>query len=333
MGYQEFHQFPAEEKLAVFNTISQEYGLPDFAVEKDWWVVRVLDIIFQTEIAEHTVFKGGTSLSKAWGLIERFSEDVDLALDRSFLGFNLESPSRTQVGKLRKASKTYIVQSLVPQIQKGFLASDFNEVKVKAIETGESDQDPLLIEVNYPNITQATEYVLPRVLVEIGSRSLREPFSPREIQSLIGTRFSDMHWADSSINIPSVNPERTVLEKLFLLHEEFQRPKEKMRVERLSRHLYDIHQISQTEFIEKAVSDPELYKAIVIHRSVFAKLGGVDYDSHFPPNLNPVPPKAILEDWRTDYATMQEQMIYGKSLPFDELINSIEGITKRINGQ
>jgi hypothetical protein len=333
MSYLNFHKLPSSDKIDIFESIQYSTGLPGYAAEKDWWVVRVLDVIFKTEIAKHTVFKGGTSLSKAWGLIHRFSEDVDLALDRSFLGFDSKEPTKKEITRLRKASKEYIIESLVPQIKEGFEEAQLTDVDIKVESTQESDQDPVIIIINYPNVMEYTDYVLPRVLVEIGIRSPLEPFTPRALRSVVAEEYLDKPFADTSITIPTVNPERTLLDKLFLLHEEFQRPKDKMRVDRLSRHLYDIHQLAKSDYLETAIGDRALYDAIVKHRSTFTKLGGVDYQSHFPPNLNPIPPDAVISDWKKDYATMDEQMIYGESVKFEALIETLGQITNKINGQ
>lgn len=333
MGYLEFYQLPSKDKKEILASVEYSTFLPSYAIEKDWWVVRTMDLLFQTEIKDHLVFKGGTCLSKAWGLIDRFSEDIDLALDRSFLEFDKEKPSRTEVGKLRKKSKSYLIDTLIPQIKANFESAGIEDVEIVAEETMESDQDPLNIIINYPNVTETSEYVLPQVKVEIGSRSLREPYTKRDIRSLIGEHYPDSSFSDGYITIPSVNPERTFLEKLFLLHEEFQRPAKKMRVKRLSRHLYDIHQIGNSEFAEKAICDKDLYKSIVEHRSIYSRLGGVDYKSHFPPNLNPFPPDNIINDWKKDYKTMQEEMIYGEEVEFADLIQSVRQITDKINGE
>lgn len=147
---------------------------PPAAVEKDWWVVRTLELVFQLEVGPHTVFKGGTSLSKAWGLIDRFSEDVDLALDRNYLGFG-EELSASQVKKLREHSYSYILETFSPQLKKIFQEADFDNVKINPAETTSNDQDPLIIVVNYPSVTEISQYLQPRVLIEIGSRSLMEP--------------------------------------------------------------------------------------------------------------------------------------------------------------
>lgn len=330
MGFRDFYLFSDDEKRSIFNQVAFGTGLPVFAVEKDWWVVRTLDVVFQTEIAEHTVFKGGTSLSKAWGIIDRFSEDVDLALDRSYLGFNEDTPSRKQITRLRKQSKAFLLEELIPQIKEHFEKA-FLEVNVNPQLTSESDQDPLIIEINYPKVADYTDYVLPRILVEIGIRSLREPFTTRYISSMVSEQFYNRPFADEKVAISTVNVERTFLEKLFLLHEEFQRPKERRRVDRLSRHLYDIHQISKTPFIKTAMADATLYRNIVEHRAVFAKIGGVDYNSHYPPRLNPIPPDQVISKWEKDYSTMQEQMIYGESVPFKELISSLKALVEQIN--
>lgn len=82
-----WHSTSDDEKRVAYNNISSNTGLPAYAVEKDWWVVQTLAILFEMEVGEHLVFKGGTSLSKSWNLIDRFSEDIDLAINRAFFGF------------------------------------------------------------------------------------------------------------------------------------------------------------------------------------------------------------------------------------------------------
>jgi hypothetical protein len=281
------------------------------------------------EIGKHLVFKGGTSLSKAWGLIERFSEDVDLAVDRSFYGFEGDL-SKSQRTKLRKKASTYISDIFYPELKAKFEERGL-DVEIKIIEPISSDQDPRIIEIYYPNVIPTPGYIQPRVQVEIGSRSMREPFTVQSFSSLVDEIYPDKVFTQGAIKIPTVNPERTFLEKIFLLHEEFQRPAEKIRVDRLSRHLYDIYQLSKTEFADKALSNEELYKSIVEHRRVFTKVGGVDYNLHSPKTINPIPNDELLEAWNKDYKTMQEQMIYGDSPIFEDMIEGIKKLKLRIN--
>ncbi|MCK5781576.1 MAG: nucleotidyl transferase AbiEii/AbiGii toxin family protein [Flavobacteriales bacterium] len=324
-----FQNIPIEDRKSIFKEITSKSGIPDYAVEKDWWVVQTLSIIFEMEIGKHLVFKGGTSLSKAWGLIDRFSEDVDLAVDRSFYGFEGEL-SKNKRTKLRKKASAYITDIFYPELKERFEESGL-DVKIKIIEPLSSDQDPRIIEVYYPNVISSPGYIQPRVQVEIGSRSMREPFTVCSFSTLVDETYPDKVFTHGAIEIPTVNPERTFLEKIFLLHEEFQRPVEKIRVNRLSRHLYDIYQLSKTEFADKALSNEELYKSIVEHRRVFTKVGGVDYKLHSPKTINPIPNEELLEVWKKDYKTMQEQMIYGDSPDFEEMIVGIKKLKQRIN--
>ena len=318
------------DKLICFNAITDKYDLKMPAVEKDWWVTQTLAIVFSMSCAKSLIFKGGTSLSKAWKIIERFSEDIDLALDREFLGFAGEL-TKTQIRKLRYASYEFLTEKFTPELQQKFNELGFTDVLVKYREVVNHDQDPLVIEIYYPKLTEKDIYLRPGVLVEVGSRSLKEPFSPCKFKTLVAEHYTDKLLADNDITIPTVNVERTFLEKVFLLHEEYQRPAERRRVERLSRHLYDIEKISQTSYFQKALSDKDLYKTIVAHRDKFSHLGGVDYTKHEPQFINIIPPENLLSLWEKDYADMSESMIYGEKLSFSELIYNVKQINDKIN--
>ncbi len=324
----DFYKIDEAERVAIFSAIAAEKGMTPFAVEKDWWVSRTLEIIFQMPIAAHLVFKGGTSLSKAWKLINRFSEDIDLAIDREFFEGYKGEISKTQIGKLRKVAGVYTTGVFFEELQQEFIVKGFGELEFKIIDTGENDQDPRIIEIYYPNvITQPTEYVLPRVQIEISCRSLREPFSIQTFGSLVDEFYSDRDFAESLFEVQTVNPERTFLEKLFLLHEEFHRPAAKMRVDRLSRHLYDIYYLAKAGIAAKAINDKELYETIVSHRYKFSRVGEVDYNLHNPLTVNPIPVAAKLDDWKSDYAKMKEDMIYEEEKPsFEELISNLHDL-------
>ena len=319
-----------QTKIKTYQQISENTGLSASAVEKDWWVIQAMAAIFDLEIAPYLVFKGGTSLSKAWKLIERFSEDVDLAVDRSFFGFDgdLTKKQRTQ---LRKAASKYISTTLIKELEAKFIEKGLLNVEFKLVDTTESDQDPTIIEIYYPNVIESPGYILPKVQIEIGCRSLREPFSLQSFTSLVYEQYPNAEFAENEINIPTVNPERTFLEKIFLLHEEFQKPEDKIRVDRLSRHLYDIYQLSKTEFSNKALSDKSLYETIVNHRYSFTRVSGVDYNLHQPQFINPIPNETVLEAWKADYKSMQEQMIYVASPPFEEIIKDLISLKNKIN--
>jgi predicted nucleotidyltransferase component of viral defense system len=326
MAKLDFYSLGRVEKEDIFNAIATDMGMTPFAVEKDWWVSRTLHIIFQMDIAAHMVFKGGTSLSKAWKLIQRLSEDIDLAIDPAFfLGYH-GTLTRAQIGKLRKEAGRYTAGIFFEDLQEAFRARGFQGLSFQVIDTGESDQDPRIIEIHYPNIIpQATGYVSPRVQIEVSCRSLREPFSLQRFGALVDEHFADMDFAEPLFDVPAVDPERTLLEKLFLLHEEFHRPTAKRRVDRLSRHLYDIFHLTRAGIAERAIQDKELYETIVSHRYKYARIGEVDYNLHHPRSLNPIPVADAMAAWRADYATMREQMIYEDDKPsFEDLIHTLK---------
>lgn len=321
----DFYNIENEEKVAIFNAVATEKGMKPFAVEKDWWVSRTLEIIFSMDIARHLVFKGGTSLSKAWKLIQRFSEDIDLAIDREYFFKSDKDWEKKEITALRKEASLFSTGVFFDKLKEEFLKKGFNGLVFKVIEAKDSDQDPRIIEIYYPNlITQPSEYVLPRVQIEIGCRSLREPFSVQTFGALVDEVYADRDFKEPFFQVPTVNPERTFLEKIFLLHEEFHRPQEKMRVDRLSRHLYDVYQLSKAGVSDKAINDKELYETIVAHRYKFARIGGVNYNNHNPKTLNPVPPPELMDNWEKDYAKMLEDMIYEEEKPtFADLIENL----------
>ena len=326
----EWTKLSDETKLRVFTETGTKMGLLPVAVEKDWWVVHTLALIFSMPCAGSLVFKGGTSLSKAWNLIQRFSEDIDLVLDREYLGFKGELGNRA-IKKLRKKSHNFLTNKFTKELQAKFNEVGLTNVIVKHQETEHDHIDPIVIEIYYPKLTEQDAYLKPGVSVEVGSRSLRDPFTNRTFATMVAENYPEQPFSDKPITISTVNPERTFLEKIFLLHEEHQRPDEKRRVDRLSRHLYDIEKLSETEYAEAALNDSELYKTIVEHRKKFNRISGVDYAKHNPDKISFIPPENVITAWETDYKEMKESMIYREALPFAELIIKLTELQKRIN--
>lgn len=331
MAKTDFYKIDPTEKAAIFTAIATQKGMKPFAVEKDWWVSRTLEVIFQMPIAAHLVFKGGTSLSKAWKLINRFSEDIDLAIDKAFFGFTGDL-GKSQRDRLRKTAGAYTTGTFFEELKENVRKKGFEELEFKVIEVKDSDQDPRVLEIYYPYVTKPdTEYILPRVQIEVSCRSLREPFTIQRFGAFVDEFYAGKEFAAPLFEVPTVNAERTFLEKLFLLHEEFHRPAEKMRVDRLSRHLYDIFYLIKEGIASKAISDKELYETIVAHRYTFSRVGGVDYNFHNPQTLNPIPPESVIADWEADYARMKEDMIYEENKPsFEDLMSSLSTLISQL---
>ena len=313
-------------------------GINQVAIEKDWWVSVTLKALFQTDCADNLIFKGGTSQSKGWNLIERFSEDIDLAISHSFFGINKSNKSQRE--KLRKLSRAYIQNTLSAQLDERLKAMDITGYQIENVATVEnrngeivpidSDKDPTVILLHYGSLlSRKIDYIPPRVKIEISCLSMDEPVEEREIRSLICESFPDDD-TDAVCRIKTVVPSRTFLEKIFLLAEEFQ--KDKPRSMRMSRHLYDLERLMDSDFGKMALADKTLYNAIIDHRQAYYALKYVDYSLHHPSTINILPPERVLDDWKQDYSNMQRYFIYGPSLDFELLMKRILELQSRLRG-
>lgn len=207
---------PEKRRIEILNAVSTRTGLPENTIEKDWWVTLALKVTFSTKWARNIVFKGGTSLSKSWDLIERFSEDIDLALDREALGFTGDL-SNSQIKNLRKVSYKFISNDFKNAVEEQLLGMGFapDMFTLSAQASKDSDRDPQVLELQYKSILDKTGYIAQKVLIEIGARSLREPSSNRKIQSIIGNIFPEQSFEGQPFIVETVDPKRTFLEKAF----------------------------------------------------------------------------------------------------------------------
>lgn len=327
-----------DDRIDILDRVSAELNIRQREViEKDWWVTAVLRAMFSLPYAKHLSFKGGTSLSKCWHLIDRFSEDIDIAIDREYLGFS-GALSKTQISdKLRRAACTFVRETmqhdLAEQLYKNGIAK--GKFKVNVDITPVSTTDPEVININYDSVLSVSvdsPYVLPTVKVEVSGRSMSEPVSEVALNSMIDQVYPTAPFTEPTFPVRAVLPERTFLEKIFLLHEEFAKPKKMIRVDRMSRHLYDICQMLKTSVSDHAINNAELYRQVIEHRRTFIGLRGFDYDTLYPATLNIIPPDIVVDLWKADYENMRRHMIYGESVSFEELIGHLRELNDRIRG-
>jgi hypothetical protein len=325
-----FNLNDADRKTVILQTGIKMNNLFPQVVEKDLWVTTILQIIFSFSFANRLIFKGGTSLGKIWGLIERFSEDIDLAIDR--VQFDLEGDlSIKQLKNLRKQSSLFVKETFYNELQNAFEQYGIqNFCTIEPQPDGEGDKaypEPRKIFIRYRSLFDPLSYVKAEIVLEIGARSLIEPTAVSKIKSLISENYNiDTSLVDAEI-ITAV-PEKTFLEKAFLLHEIFTGGTS-MLADRKSRHLYDLERMMDKDFAIKAITDDELWNTIHHHREIFTRINGVDYAHDIRRRICLVPPPQVLGDWRQDYEKMQGTMIYGESLPFDRLIKRIEELQRR----
>ena len=326
-----FTYLPLENRLEVIHRTYAATGLSPQIIEKDWWITAVLRALFTLPYAKNLSFKGGTSLSKCYNLIERFSEDIDIAVNR-------EKPDLTKSNtsirnELRRATCSFVRETLQFDLSKQLENNNLspNDFTVKVNITPITTTDPEIIEVEYNSLVTEENYIKRKVIIEVSGRSMREPLQPVSLQSMIDEQFPNEEFTEQPFEVQAVVPQRTFIEKVCLLHEEFAKPQDLMRTERMSRHLYDLVQIMDTPVAEKALFDKKLYNSIVEHRRIFIGLNGFDYATLTPKTINIVPPDNIIDLWKIDYEIMQNTMIYGNSLPFNKLIDKIKQLNGRIN--
>lgn len=319
-----------EERQTILANVAEEKGIDDNAVEKDFWVSMALKAIFNSPSSQGIVFKGGTSLSKGWGLIERFSEDCDLAIDRTVLGFEKEL-TKKQRTNLRKETKNFVDNTLVSEVDKYLNEFGLSEhFSINNPPVKESDKDPTEFFIEYKSILpEKNPYIAERVKVEMSCRSLTEPFEILKMRSMIEDAYPDESFTQPKFDVPTVLPEKTFLEKIFLLHEEFNRAGGGIKMDRLTRHLYDIEKMMDEYFAIEVINNIDLYTEIVEYRSKYTAWSGLNYKTHHPSTISFLPPETLTQILRDDYRKMQEGFIYKDSLTYDELIGRLKVLQDR----
>lgn len=322
-----------EQRRTSISQASIISGIAAKAIEKDWWVTLTLKALFESPFAKHFIFKGGTSLSKGWKLIERFSEDIDIALNPIAFGKEYKNnPSHTYVKTLKKEgcafTSTVLLNVLKTQFLHWGLMTNDVSIEAESVDNKIPDKDPQTLFIKYKSLYTAHRYIADEVKVEFSVRSLKDPHEEVNIESILSNVFPNINYEEIAFKVIAVKPEKTFLEKIFLLHEKFQNlNSDTIKIERLSRHLYDLVKIMDSEAGNIGLKDQELYKTLIEHRRNYIRLSGVDYNTLNYSTISFIPPDAVLEMFKKDYNAMQEAMIYGESPDFDTMIEKLRLLT------
>ena len=322
-----YFALPKLQQRQILEQATLRIKLPVQAIEKDIWVSTILQIIFSLPVAQHLIFKGGTSLSKAWGLINRFSEDIDLAVGRAL--FELEGDlTKKGIKKLRKRSSIFVRDDLFIMLQDALKQYGLADKCTLTVEPdGEGDNtypEPRKIFIAYESAyDEQLDYLRPIVMLEVGARSLVEPYEQVQVHSMVEGIFPSITTTLVNSNISTAIPAKTMVEKIFLLHELFSVPGHGTRAERKSRHLYDLYQLLQQDCAQEAITNDALWESIRHHREVFTSVQGVDYSGDVRQRICLLPREDIVAIWQSDYETMRSSMIHGSAPTWDELIEQI----------
>lgn len=302
---------PEKERAELFRLTAEKRGLTEVLIEKDFWVCFVLKHIFENSpLKEQLIFKGGTTLSKVYGLISRFSEDIDLILDWELLGISDEEAwqdrSATQQDKFNKLvdekGREFIADEIVPVLAKILLAQTNSTVSVKI-----DANDGHVIYVNYP-ASFRSGYLLPNVKLEIGPRASKVPHEEANIQSYAAQEYPSV-FDQSSCVVKTITSERTFWEKVTILHQ-IAMDEAKPVPPRHSRHYYDVYQMAQSTTKGKALGDLQLLADVVAFKSRFYRSPRAQYDLAKPGTLKLIPSETKQKIFEDDYHNMRE-MIFG----------------------
>lgn len=332
-----FLTYTDAQRRTVFEQTAIRIKLPVASIEKDFWVTEILNILFSLPYADRMVFKGGTSLSKVWGVICRFSEDIDIAIDRSMFGIEGDV-TKKQLKKLRKASSVFVRDTLANDlILSAKQAGLSNFITIKADPDGEGDAtypEPRQIHIIYKSVfpSGTNPYLRDEVLLEVGARSLFEPTAKAKIESFVAAAFPHLTSNGNETQVVAAVAEKTFLEKVFLLHELFTTDG-CHSANRKSRHLYDLCKMLEAGIADRAIPNNELWETIRHHREVFTSIRDVDYTPDVRKRIVLTPPESVIGEWKNDYDTMVANMIYEDKVPtFSDILAGAAKIESMLKG-
>lgn len=328
-----FLKLSDSQRTLVIEQCSNKIGIPAQAVEKDMWVTVILQLLFDSDLKKNILFKGGTSLSKFGRLIERFSEDIDLAVNPALFGFD-DYPTKKQLKKLRKASSLFVKKRLSSILQHQIERYNLNNWLTIEIESdGDGDHtypEPRKLYVLYTSALPLTlDYIKPKVILETGARSLMEPVVNIHLESIIENLIPTIETSVCNPEVITADPEKTFVEKAFLLYELFSVERDYLSVERKSRHLYDLYVMMDKDFALKSITDDFLWESVRHHREVFTSMNGVNYNCDIRDNIKLTPSEKTSDNWKADYNLMCDAMIYGRKPNWDELISRLKVLERR----
>lgn len=337
----EFITLPEERRRLICTETSAKLNLSEVAVEKDYWVCWTLHKLFGlVEWGEYLTFKGGTSLSKCWNLIQRFSEDIDIVVDRAVLGFSGDhapdqAPSRKQMGKRLKALKTscqYCISDRILPALNEAISLDLGVSLEWKLELDADDPDGQTLSLLYPSVFLGRATYLRRaVKIEMGARSDPEPAESIEIRPYVSDVFPNLLQKPGT-NVKAVMPKRTFWEKAMLLHEETLRPAANRRNRKgMARHYYDLYQLIRAGVGDQACKDLDLFRRIVAHRQIYFRYTWVDYSTMEHGQLRLAPAEVDLATWKADYESMRQEMFYGDVPTFEEILKVVGEFQEKLN--
>ena len=321
-----------KDRNALFTNTAAKMGINTAIVEKDFWVCYMLDYLFhRSKWQDKIAFKGGTSLSKSYGLIERFSEDIDLILDWRVLGYKKDEPwekrSNTQQDIFNKEAgrrtAQFLAETFLPSIK-----TDLKTELGENIDCYIDGADPQTVVFAYEREFEDLS-ILPTIRLEIGALAAWTPAEEKAITPYAAEKYPKL-FSDQNTSILTVLPERTFWEKATILHMEAHRPQDKKVPARYSRHYYDLYCMANSAVKTSALADLDLLQKVVEFKDKFYHSPWAKYEEAKVGTLKLLPPEYNVKAYKDDYEHMKN-MIYGDKPDFDDILSGIAKLEKEIN--
>lgn len=319
-----------KDRTAIFTSTTLEIGMSEAIVEKDFWVCWMLEILFHhCNYSEYLSFKGGTSLSKGYGIIKRFSEDIDLVLDWRLLGYELREPwnDRSNSAQDRfnkeanKRTENFIKEILMPHLD-----DLIKKQGVKNYRLYIEESDKQTIRYVYPQLFKDISLVQ-EIRLEIGSLAAWTPLIDRKITPFVAEHFPQVFSKLHTV-IRTVDAKRTFWEKATILHSEAHRVGS-LIPQRYSRHYYDLYMLYHSNVKDNAFSDLDLLEKVVLFKKKFYRSNRAKYEEATKNGLKLLPPEENLKDLFDDYDSMQS-MIFGEKIPFEQILESLSKMVEEL---
>lgn len=327
-----YFELENEAQSILLGEAEVELDIPSHILEKDIWICWILQKL--STLSLEMTFKGGTSLSKVFGLIHRFSEDVDITIDyRHFKdSLDLINISRSQLKKvtaeLKDRLRTIIKDEIIPYLKEKSNV-EFPDLKFNIIPTDNGES----IEFYYPSsINGETSYVLEYVLIEFGARNSTEPSEEHAIEAILKKCSKANDLVLPSTQITTLSPIRTFWEKATLIHVECHRKRLRSNPDRLSRHWYDLAMLADTWVGEKALEQLDILTDVITHKKAFYHASYANYDDCLSGIFRLLPDKEDIHNLANDFENMRDSGMFSiEPMEFDHLAASIKSLEKNIN--
>lgn len=322
------------DQQEILEAGAAHFGRRAAVLEKDIWVCWALETLFSIEGAHPMAFKGGTSLSKIYQAIHRFSEDIDITLDYRYFD-NSFDPFDPQISKTQlKRANTRLkhdVHAYANEVIRPAIQRRLNDLPIQSNHPIEMDEHGEKLWISYPSVTESNDpYLKSRVLIELGGRNVINPNERHIVRPDVALLTPNVDYPTKEVTVLSI--QRTFWEKATLIHVECNRNRFSANANRQSRHWYDLFQLSQHSTGRTALDNRSLLEDVIRHKKIFFNASYAQYDSCLQGALQLIPTDSMLKELKSDYEKMtQAGMLYGLNPSFEAIINALQKLEHTIN--